>query len=211
MFREKSAINMSALIVVDVQNDFCEGGSLPVTGSLSIIEGINQEMKNPKYQLIVFTADWHPSNHVSFAANHPGKSVFSTIIVEKTGFSQTLWPIHCIENTKGSEFHPNLEVPIKAQIVRKGNHQDYDTYSGFGLEKEAPTNLQEILLAHSIKEVTVVGLAYDFCVAATANDALKYGYKTTVLEDLTKGINPERVENFKQKFTQAGGLISNTA
>ena len=201
---------MSAIIVVDVQNDFCEGGSLPVPGSLSILDKINEEIKNPKYNLVVYTADWHLKTHISFASNHPGKELFSTITIEKTGQTQTLWPDHCIQDSEGSKFHPQLHILPTGKVVKKGVHPDYDSYSGFGLEGFCPTELDEILKSQSISEVTVIGLAYDFCVAATAKDALQRGYKTTVVEDLTKGINPERVSEFKAKFREMGGHILET-
>ena len=122
----------AALIIVDVQNDFCQGGSLAVTGSLEIIPVINQLRQNPKFECVVRTRDWHPQDHVSFASNHPGKDLFTMITVPETGRQQVMWPDHCVQGSPGADFHPDLVVEESDLVISKGQLQWVESYSGFG-------------------------------------------------------------------------------
>lgn len=198
----------SCLIVVDVQNDFCEKGSLAVAGAHEIIEGINREIQSEKYKYVVFTGDKHPKDHVSFACNHQGQEPFKTITVEETGSKIELWPVHCVEGSQGAEFHPELKVPSNARVFYKGTKAKFECYSGFGAGGETETGLHEYLKSVHVEHCYIVGLAYDYCVKATALSALKLGYTTTIIEDLTKGINNDEIAKFRVEFVKLGGLIT---
>ena len=201
---------MSCLIVVDVQNDFCEGGSLAVPRSNEIIDGINREISSGKYKLVIYSSDWHPSDHVSFITNYKGTEgkVGETVVIPETGRSQTLWPAHCIQGTQGAEFNSNMKVLKEGVIIRKGTVSNVESYSAFGEEGLEDTGLDTILKQNNIHYVYTVGLAYDYCVGATAKDACRKGYVTTILEDLTRGINPHTVETTKVQLVKLGGTIS---
>ncbi|CAD8144840.1 unnamed protein product [Paramecium pentaurelia] len=180
----------SALIIVDVQNDFCEGGSLPVQKSSEIIPKINKVRKYFKH--VIFTKDWHPENHVSFKINHPNLHELKKEVVEN------LWPVHCVQNTYGAELHKDIQIEESDIIVLKGTNSKYDSYSGFGC-KEDQTNLNEILQSLNVDTIYVGGLALDYCVLFTVIDAIKLGYKVKILKDCTQAIEPE---NAKSKINQ---------
>lgn len=195
---------MKALIVVDVQNDFCSGGSLAVPHAEEIIPVINDLMKN--YQLVIATKDFHPTNHKSFASNN-NRQVGE--IIELHGISQMMWPDHCVENTKGSELHKKLDKRIHYE-VKKGMNPEIDSYSGFfDNDKKSETELNKILLDKGVNELTIVGLALDYCVKATALDAKKLGFKTTVLTSATKpvNLNPNDGDLAILELRQAGVLV----
>ena len=175
-----------ALIVIDVQNDFCPGGALAVTGGDEIIARINALL--PQYQTRILTQDWHPANHSSFAANHPGATAFS--MVEMPYGPQVLWPAHCVQGTPGSAFHAALATDAADLVIRKGFRPEIDSYSAlFDNDHRTPTGLEGYLKIRGITHVTLVGLATDFCVAYSAIDAAKLGFKVTVLEGACRAID----------------------
>lgn len=176
---------MDVLIVVDVQNDFCENGSLPVPNGSHVVPVINSIRS--KFQEVYFSLDWHPHNHASFFSSHEEAKVFTSIIYEKTGLQLELWPPHCIQNSEGASFHKDLTVLPEDIIIKKGLHTDYDSYSAFGAEEDK-TNLTEVLKSKQIRRVFCCGLAYDFCVGKTAIDSSKQGYDTYVITDCCRSI-----------------------
>jgi nicotinamidase/pyrazinamidase len=178
----------SALIVVDVQNDFCPGGSLAVTRGDEVVPVINALAR--RFANVVLTQDWHPAGHSSFASSHPGKVPFETI--EMPYGPQILWPDHCVQGTKGAEFHPGLDLPHAQAVIRKGHRQHVDSYSGFmEADRATTTGLGGYLKEHGIGRVVVVGLATDFCVAWTAQDAAAAGLESFVVEEACRAIDLE--------------------
>ncbi|HET7626393.1 MAG TPA: bifunctional nicotinamidase/pyrazinamidase [Verrucomicrobiae bacterium] len=197
---------MKSLILVDIQNDFLPGGALAVPDGDAIIPIVNAIQ--PAFPLVVATQDWHPANHGSFAANHPGKKIFDRI--ELNGLPQTLWPIHCVQNTPGAALAPKLRQDQIAKIFRKGTDPEIDSYSGFfdnGHRKS--TGLGEWLRARGVTEIFVCGLATDYCVKFTALDAVKLGLKTNLIEDASRGVNlqPDDVKNAIAEMKHAGVAI----
>ena len=176
----------SALIVVDVQNGFTPGGHLAVAHADQIIPKINQLATH--FDNIVLTQDWHPENHISFAENHVGKNPFDT--VELNYGTQVLWPSHCVQGTPDADFHPDLNMPRAQLIIRKGFHPEIDSYSAFKeADHQTSTGLAGYLKERGIDTVYIVGIATDFCVAWTAIDAAKMGFKSYVIADATKAID----------------------
>ena len=176
----------TALVVIDVQNDFCPGGALAVVDGDSIVSLINDKMKD--YEVIALTQDWHPGGHSSFASSQEGKSPLETF--EMPYGTQVLWPDHCIQGTKGAAFHPDLNTDPASLIVRKGYNPEIDSYSAFfENDQKTPTGLHGYLNTRGVTAIDLVGLATDFCVNFSAVDAAKLGYKTRVLENLTKAID----------------------
>ena len=176
----------SALIVVDVQNGFCPGGNLAVADADQIIPCINALGR--VFQNIVITQDWHPATHVSFAANHAGKQDYEQI--QLSYGAQVLWPVHCVQGTADAELHPDLDLPTAQLIIRKGFHEQIDSYSAFmEADRKTTTGLAAYLKAREIDTVYIVGIATDFCVAWTAIDACELGFSTYVIEDATKAID----------------------
>lgn len=179
-------VKQSVLIVVDVQNGFTPGGNLAVANADEIIPKINQLAQ--KFEHIVLTQDWHPDQHISFADNHPNKNPFETIELDYG--RQVLWPKHCVQGTRDAEFHPHLNIPTAQLIIRKGCHQNIDSYSAFmEADRKTPTGLNGYLREHQINTVFIVGIATDFCVAWTAIDAAELGFDTYVIEDACKAID----------------------
>ncbi len=179
-------VKQSVLIVVDVQNGFTPGGNLAVANADEIIPKINQLAQ--KFEHIVLTQDWHPDQHISFADNHPNKKPFETIELDYG--RQVLWPKHCVQGTHDAEFHPHLNIPTAQLIIRKGCHQNIDSYSAFmEADRKTPTGLNGYLREHQINTVFIVGVATDFCVAWTAIDAAELGFDTYVIEDACKAID----------------------
>jgi nicotinamidase/pyrazinamidase len=171
---------MNALIVIDVQNDFCPGGALAVGGGDAILPRVNNLIKTNDHVLL--TQDWHPSGHSSFASSHPGKAPFTSI--DMPYGAQTLWPDHCIQGTQGAAFHRGLEWTKAELLVRKGFRQAIDSYSAFfENDHTTPTGLNGYLKERGFKSVILCGLATDYCVAYSALDAAKLGFDVTV--DLT--------------------------
>ncbi len=176
----------AALIVVDVQNCFVEGGTLPVKGGADVVPVINKLAA--AFQNIVVTQDWHTPGHASFASAHPGKKPFETTQL-KYG-QQVLWPDHCVQGTEDAALVKGLQLPTAQLIVRKGFHGDVDSYSAFQeADRKTGTGLRGYLKERGIDTVFVTGLATDFCVAWTAMDARAAGLKTYVIEDATRAID----------------------
>lgn len=176
----------SALIVVDVQNCFVTGGTLPVKGGEEVVPVINKLAG--AFENIVITQDWHTKGHASFASTHAGKKPFE---VKKLAYgNQVLWPDHCVQGTEDAALHKDLALPTAQVIVRKGYHQEVDSYSAFTeADGKTPTGLGGYLKQRGIKRVFVTGLATDFCVAWTAMDARKAGFEVYVIEDATRAID----------------------
>jgi nicotinamidase/pyrazinamidase len=176
---------MKALIIVDVQNDFCPGGALPVPEGDRVVAFINRIQ--PGYDLLVATQDWHPAEHGSFAANHPGHCPGEQI--ELAGLPQILWPVHCVQGTPGAELHPRLDRSRIARVFRKGTDPRVDSYSGFfDNGRRSATGLDEYLKGQGVTEAYVCGLATDYCVKFTALDAARLGWKTYLVEDACRGV-----------------------
>lgn len=178
--------NRAALIVVDVQNDFCPGGALAVAEGDAVVPLINRIL--PRFDVRVFTQDWHPSDHLSFAANHPGAVPFGT--TEMPYGEQVLWPVHCVQGTKGAAFHPDLDARAADVVIRKGFRQEIDSYSAFfENDRTTPTGLSGYLREREVDAVWLVGLATDFCVNFSAQDAARLGFGVVVVEDACRGID----------------------
>ncbi|MDA7419081.1 bifunctional nicotinamidase/pyrazinamidase [Xenophilus arseniciresistens] len=176
----------AALIVVDVQNCFVEGGTLPVKGGAEVVPVINALA--PKFQNIVATQDWHTPGHASFASAHSGQKAFSSIRLNYG--EQVLWPDHCVQGTDDAALHKDLQLPTAQLIIRKGFNKGVDSYSAFQeADRKTVTGLAGYLKARGIDTVFVTGLATDFCVAWTALDARKAGFKAYVIEDATRAID----------------------
>ncbi len=175
-----------ALIVVDVQNDFCPGGALAVAGGDEIVPMINGLIG--RFEHVVLTQDWHPAGHSSFASSHPGKTPFEMIAMPYGG--QTLWPDHCVQGTAGADFHPALAWTRAELLIRKGCRPEIDSYSAFfENDRRTPTGLTGYLRDRGIKKVTLCGLATDFCVAFSALDAVTQGFSTSVILEACRGID----------------------
>lgn len=176
----------TALIVVDVQNDFCPGGSLAVVGGDEIVPLVNEFAKH--FATVVLTQDWHPAGHSSFASSHPGKSPFETIAMPYG--TQVLWPDHCVRGSEGAAFHPGLDLTLAQAVIRKGCRREVDSYSGFiEADRTTPTGLGGYLRERGIARVVVAGLATDFCVNWTAQDAARHGFETVVIEEACRAID----------------------
>lgn len=177
-----------AIIVIDVQKDFCPGGALAVSGGDEILAPINAVV--PEFPVRVFTQDWHPSNHLSFASQHDGRDPFTT--TEMPYGTQVLWPDHCIIGSDGAAFHPRLDVRPADLIIRKGFRREIDSYSAFFENDHAtPTGLDGYLKSRGVEAVTLVGLATDYCVNFSAVDAAKLGFRVTVIESHCRAIDLE--------------------
>ena len=176
----------SALIVIDVQNCFIDGGTLPVKGGAEIVPLINKLAAS--FENIVVTQDWHTPGHASFASSHAGKKPFETIEL-KYG-TQVLWPDHCVQGSGDAALHKDLNLPTAQLIIRKGFHKDVDSYSAFEeADRKTATGLAGYLKGRAIDTVFLTGLATDFCVSWTAVDARKLGFTTYVIEDATRAID----------------------
>lgn len=175
-----------ALIVIDVQNDFCPGGALAVAGGADIVPGINAAMAQA--DCVVLTQDWHPANHLSFASQHAGRAAFD--VVEMAYGPQVLWPDHCVQGSHGAGFHPGLNVAAAHLILRKGHRRAIDSYSAFfENDKTTSTGLLGYLQQLGITQITLAGLATDFCVAYSACDAARLGLGVRLRTDLCRAID----------------------
>jgi len=174
------------LLVIDVQNDFCPGGRLAVARGDEVVPVINRLARD--YRHVVLTQDWHPEGHSSFASSHPGKASFSEIAMPYG--PQTLWPDHCIWETGGAEFHKGLDIPHAELILRKGFHKEIDSYSAFfENDRRTPTGLLGYLRERQFKRVVCAGLAFDYCVRYSAEDAVSHGFDTIVIEEACRAID----------------------
>ena len=197
----------NALLVIDVQNDFCPNGALPVSEGDLIIQPINAAMDN--FNIVVLTQDWHPTSHKSFASSYENKKPFDT--VEMFYGNQVLWPDHCIQGSMGSMFHPDLNHEKADVIIRKGSNPAVDSYSAFfENDKVTPTGLHGYLKDRDVTDLTLVGLATDFCVAFSAVDAAKLGYSVTVRLDMARAIdNGGSLNSAMDKMSKAGVNLEN--
>lgn len=176
---------MTALIIVDVQNDFCPGGALAVAGGDLVVPVINAML--PRFDVVVATQDWHPRDHASFAANHSGTQVGQ--VIELGGLAQVLWPPHCVQNTVGADLRADLDMSGLDGLFKKGTDPLVDSYSGFfDNGRRHATGLGDYLKGRGVTSVFVCGLATDYCVKWTALDALSLGFVTTVVSDACRGV-----------------------
>ncbi len=180
--------SMRVLLIIDLQNDFCTNGSLEVPEAESIIPGINKAAR--LFDYVLATQDWHPPEHVSFSANHPGTKPFDSVTLN--GQPQVLWPVHCVFGSHGAELHKDLDSRPINYIFRKGYRPSVDSYSAyFDNCKLESTLLQNLFTPVDQFDIYVCGLALDYCVGATARDAKMLGYNVFVVEDLCKSIGPK--------------------
>jgi nicotinamidase/pyrazinamidase len=176
----------TALVVVDVQNDFCPGGALAVKGGDEIVPAVNRLIA--RFDHIVLTQDWHPAGHMSFASSHPGQSPFATI--EASYGPQTLWPDHCVQGTKGADFHSDLAWNRAELIIRKGFHRGIDSYSAlYENDRNTPTGLAGYLRERGFSRIVLAGLATDYCIAYSAIDAARHGFTVAVAMDACRAID----------------------
>lgn len=201
-----------ALIIIDMQYDFIPGGALPVEGGGDIIDEINKiaGLFKKNHNVVVLTQDWHPENHMSFASNHPGKNPGDEY--SEKGIGPILWPNHCVQATKGAEFHKDLDTFSASAIIRKGTNPKVDSYSAFKDNlKEEETGLRGYLNNLKVNRIFLCGLALDYCVYYTAIDGIEFGFDVNIIIDATKGIDDpegsisnalEDMENKGVKFTK---------
>jgi len=192
---------MKTLLLIDVQNDFMPGGSLAVRDGQAIVPIINRIQ--PYFEHVIASQDWHPPEHLSFARNHPGRQVFEEI--ELNGLPQTLWPAHCVQNSKGAQLHADLNTAQIAAIFRKGTDPEIDSYSTFydnGRRKS--TGLTGYLKELSAKTLYFCGLAADFCVYFSIQDALLAGFDCVLIEDATRAIDDDNYQNLRNKLHADG-------
>jgi nicotinamidase/pyrazinamidase len=176
----------TCLLVVDVQNDFMPGGALAVPHGDEIVPVVNRLAQ--AFSHVVLTQDWHPAKHVSFADSHPGTQPFQTTTLPYG--EQVLWPAHCVQGTPGAAFHAGLAIPHARMVIRKGHHADVDSYSAFmEADRKTPTGLAGYLREHGVKQLVIVGLATDYCVAWSAHDAVAAGFETAVADDACRAID----------------------
>lgn len=176
----------SALIVVDLQPDFCPGGALAVPGGDEIVPLVNR--LGQAFETVVLTQDWHPAAHISFAANHPGRAPFG--MIDLPYGPQVLWPTHCVMETPGAALHPGLRIPHAGLIIRKGSHRNVDSYSAFlEADRTTRTGLDGYLTSRGITNLYICGLALDFCVGWTAEDARGFGFNAAIIEDAARAID----------------------
>lgn len=201
---------MRALILVDIQNDFCPGGALAVPQGDQVVPVANRLMEAVDW--VVATQDWHPADHGSFASSHPGRRPFEQI--ELDGLPQMLWPSHCVQWTGGAQFHPGLDTRRLQRVFPKGTRPDLDSYSGFfdNGHRQA-TGLGEWLRSRGVSELLVCGLATDYCVRATALDAVQLGFRTTVVSDACRGVglNPGDISQALETLRRAAIAIRSSA
>ncbi len=196
-----------ALILIDIQNDFLPGGALAVPDGDAVIPVANRLMDD--FQIIVATQDWHPPDHGSFAANHPGLELFSTI--DLNGLPQTLWPVHCVQGTPGAEFAADLDTSRITEIFRKGTNPEIDSYSGLHDNgHRQSTGMKEWLESRNVRHLTICGLATDYCVKFTVLDALAAGFTVTLHLPGCRGVNlqPDDVSGAILEMEAAGAIIS---
>jgi nicotinamidase/pyrazinamidase len=203
----KEIAKNSALIVVDMQNDFCPGGRLAVKEGDMIVDIVNRCA--PAFPYVVATKDWHPADHISFASNHAGKKPFDS--VEVSGIRQTLWPDHCVRGTEGAELHPRFDLRPISLVLHKGMRRELDSYSAFfENDRETPTGLEFLLRGLGFGRVFLCGLATDVCVFYSAGDSVRLGFETFLIEDACRGVDvPEgSVQDALKKLMSLGVRIA---
>jgi nicotinamidase/pyrazinamidase len=202
----RSRRSMNALIIVDLQNDFLPGGALPVPQGNEVIPIANELQR--RFDLVVATQDWHPPDHGSFAANHPGKKPAHRIMLD--GIEQILWPVHCVQNTHGAEFASSFDTSRVAHVFHKGIDPTIDSYSTFfDNAHRRHTGLAHYLEKRSIKEIYLMGLALDYCVKYSALDARQLGLNTHVIVDGCRGIElePGDIGRALDEMKHAGAVL----
>jgi nicotinamidase/pyrazinamidase len=195
-------LSSDALLVIDMQRDFCPGGSLAVAEGDVIVPAINQLGR--RFEHVILTQDWHPEGHVSFASSHAGRQAFET--VEVAYGPQALWPEHCLQGSEGAALHGGLDLPHAELILRKGFRRGIDSYSAF-LENDhtTQTGLAGYLRERGLKRLFLCGLAYDFCVRFSALDGTALGFECVVVEDLSRGVGlAGSMETARAAFAEAG-------
>ena len=200
----------SALLIVDVQTDFLPGGSLPVAGGDEIVAPIADLMTANLFEMTVATQDWHPPEHISFASNHPGRKPFDK--VELYGHEQILWQDHCVQGTAGANLHPAIPSARASAIIRKATNPAVDSYSALRNNWDAkgnrpPTGLTGYLQNHGAEQIFICGLARDFCVRWTAEDALQEGFQVTVIWDLCRSLEPRGDDSLRRELSALGVRI----
>ena len=192
---------MKTLLIVDAQQDFMPGGSLEVKDGDQIVSHIN--LIQPQYNLVLATQDWHPQNHMSFASNHENVEPFQNKTID--GYNQTLWPDHCVQGTKGAEFHPKMSTNRIEAIFKKGTDPSIDSYSAFfDNHHKKSTGLAGYLKDKNCKTIDICGLAGDICVYFTILDALKEGFQVRVIEHATKSLDPNKFNQQKEELKAEG-------
>ena len=193
------------LLIVDIQNDFCPGGALAVPRGDELVPVVNRLAR--RFSHVVLTQDWHPAGHQSFASSHPGRRPFETLTVDYG--PQILWPDHCVQGTKGAEFHRDLDVPQAELVLRKGYRRSIDSYSAFyENDHRTPTGLSGYLRERGLTRVFIAGLAFDFCVRYSAEDARRQGFAVVVIEDACRGIDIDGSIESTQHDLAAIGVAS---
>jgi nicotinamidase/pyrazinamidase len=195
-------VDRDVLLVIDVQNDFCDGGALAVPGGQLVVPVIHRMAAI--FQHVIMTQDWHPQDHHSFASNHPGRAPFETI---ETGHGpQVLWPDHCVQGSMGADFHPHLHPDHAELILRKGSRKNVDSYSAFREnDRISRTGLTGYLRERGLGRIFLAGLAYDFCVRHSAIDSMQAGFETYVVEDACRAISiGDSVAATNHVFSEAG-------
>lgn len=196
---------MDALIVTDIQNDFCDGGALAVPGANEIIPLVNRLQE--RFELVIATQDWHPRGHVSFASSHPGRKPLEKVEVD--GIDQVLWPDHCVQGTRGADFAPGLDLKRAEAIIRKGTDPRIDSYSTFfDNAHRKSTGLEGYLRSKGTGRVFLCGLAADYCVYRSGLDAIAAGFPVVIIKDATRAISPAGGEAAERDILSKGGAIA---
>ena len=201
---------MNCLLIVDIQNDFLPGGALAVPEGDAVIPVINR--LQDRFDLVLATQDWHPPDHGSFAATHPGHKVGD--VIELDGIPQILWPVHCVQNSPGAQFSTALDTTRLARVFRKGIDRKIDSYSTFfDNAKRRSTGLADYLREQNVQEIFICGLATDYCVRFSALDALELSFPVTVVEDACRGVNlqPDDSLNALRELRKAGAKIQSSS
>jgi nicotinamidase/pyrazinamidase len=206
---KKSAVGKGdVLIVVDIQNDFCPGGSLSVPHGDEVVPLINRLAEH--FEHVVLTQDWHAPDHLSFASAHPGKQPYDTVMLPYG--AQILWPDHCIRATRGAEFHKDLQIPQAGLVLRKGLDRNIDSYSTFyENDRTTPTGLVGYLRERGLGRIFLAGLALDFCVRYSSEDAYREGFEVVVVEDACRGIDVDGSMAATRESFRTLGIVCTTA
>jgi nicotinamidase/pyrazinamidase len=204
-----AVLETDVLLVVDVQNDFCPGGALPVPDGDHVVDPINRLMA--AFAHVVMTQDWHPRDHRSFASAHPDRAPYETIALPYG--DQILWPDHCVQQTPGAQLHPDLDSARAEFILRKGFRREVDSYSAFfENDRRTPTGLAGYLRERGFERVFLAGLALDFCVLWSAEDACRHGFQVMVIEDACRGLDVNGSSDDARRRLQAvGAPLMNSA
>ncbi|MEC9490794.1 MAG: bifunctional nicotinamidase/pyrazinamidase [Halanaerobiales bacterium] len=191
-----------ALLVVDLQNDFYEEGALAVPDASEINQKVNQLLESDNYKIVVASQDWHPGTHLSFASSHNEEPF--TEYSNDQGLGPVLWPDHCVQLTEGAEFNSEIKTENFDYILRKGTDVEVDSYSAFQDNDGSDLGLTGLLKSLEIEEVDIVGLAFDVCVKYSAQDSAKNGFKTNVILEATRAVNPDQADQVKKELKEAG-------